>query len=172
MIISTIAELCIQFNKPLDLVRVAWVAGRNMRYFQEAFTQLRGVITQLEAARVVLDLNEMPDISVYDQIWLSTTFMPALLKLPLKQVVVVLSERRIYNQQVVEGVLSASALTIRFDVQFFAQPEAAMAWLTDDSPHLPALLQEWASSRCGALTRSADEVAEPRPPYGPPSSTT
>ncbi|QKG58061.1 hypothetical protein GKZ68_16395 [Hymenobacter sp. BRD128] len=151
----------------MDLVRVAWVAGRNMRYFQQAFTQLQSVITQLEAGRIVLELNAMPDIPVYDQIWLSTNFMPALLKLPLKQVVVVLSARRIYNQQVVEGVLAASAMNIRFDVQFFAQPEAALAWLTDDSPRLPALLREWAGS-CGALAPTTDEVAEPRPPYGRP----
>jgi hypothetical protein len=165
MIISSIAELCVQFDKPLNLVRVAWVAGRNMRYFQQAFTQLRGVITQLGPGRIVLDLNAMPDIPVYDQIWLSTTFMPALLKLPLKQVVVVLSARRIYNQQVVEGVLAASAMNIRFDVQFFAQPEAALSWLTDDSPRLSALLHEWANS-CGATTQIIDEVAEPRSPYG------
>jgi hypothetical protein len=167
MIISSIAELCVQFDKPLNLVRVAWVAGRNMRYFQQAFTQLRGVITQLGPGRIVLDLNAMPDIPVYDQIWLSTTFMPALLKLPLKQVVVVLSARSIYNQQVVEGVLAASAMNIRFDVQFFAQPEAALSWLTDDSPRLSALLHEWANS-CGAATRITDEIAEPRPPYGRP----
>ncbi|MBO2033188.1 hypothetical protein J4D99_17450 [Siccationidurans ginsengisoli] len=138
-----------------------------MRYFQQAFRQLREVITQLGASRVVLELNAMPDIPVYDQIWLSTTFMPALLKLPLKQVVVVLSARRVYNQQVVEGVLSASALNIRFDVQFFAQAEAAMAWLTDDSPRLPALLREWAGS-CGASAPATDEVAEPRAPYNQP----
>lgn len=167
MIISSIAELCVQFDKPLDLVRVAWVAGRSMRYFQQAFTQLCEVVTQLEAGRVVLELNAMPDISVYDQIWLSTTFMPALLKLPLRQAVVVLSARRVYNQQVVESVLAASALNIRFDVQFFAQPEAALAWLTDDSPRLPALLREWASS-CGASAPATGEVAEPRAPYNRP----
>ncbi|MGI4762169.1 MAG: hypothetical protein ACRYF0_15785 [Janthinobacterium lividum] len=165
MIINTIAELCVQHDKPLNLVRVAWLAGRNMRFFQQAFTQLRGIITQLGVGRVVLELNAMPDIPVYDQIWLSKVFMPALLKLPLQQVVVVLSARRVYNQQVVEGVLAASAMSILFDVQFFAQPEAALAWLTDDSPRLPALLREWASG-CGSHEPATDEVAEPRAPYG------
>lgn len=169
MIINTIAELCVQYDKPLNLVRVAWVAGRSMRCFRQAFTQLRSVATQLGVSRIVLELNAMPDIPVYDQIWLSTTFMPALFKLPLKQMVIVLSARRIYNQQVVEGVLGASALNIRFDVQFFAQPDAALAWLTDDSPRLPQLLHEWATS-CGAHTMASDEVAEPRPPYGRPGT--
>lgn len=167
MIINTVAELCVQHDKPLDLVRVAWLANRSMRYFQHAFTQLRAIIMQLGASRVVLELNAMPDIPVYDQIWLSTTFMPALLRLPLKQVVVVLSARRVYNQQVVEGVLAAAAMHILFDVQFFAQAETALAWLTDDSPRLPLLLREWAAS-CGASMPDTNEVAEPRPPYGRP----
>lgn len=167
MIINKIAELCIQHDKPLSLVRVAWVAGRSMRYFQQAFAQLLTLATELAPGRVVLELNAMPDIPVYDQIWLSTTFMPALLKLPLKQVVVVLSARRVYNQQVVEGILAAVAMSILCDVQFFAQPEAALAWLTDDSPRLPALLHEWADS-CGAFLPATDEVAEPLPPYQRP----
>jgi hypothetical protein len=170
MIINTVAELCVQHDKPLDLVRVAWVASRSMRYFQHAFTQLRTIIMQLKASRVVLELNAMPDIPVYDQIWLSTNFMPAILKLPLKQVIIVLSAQRVYNQQVVEGMLAASAMHILFDVQFFAQPEAALAWLTDDSPRLPLLLREWANG-CGASTMNTSEVAEPRPPYGPSGAT-
>ena len=167
MIITTIAELCVQHDKPLDLVRVAWMAGRSIRYFQQAFTQLHKIITQVGVSRVVLELNAMPDIPVYDQLWLSTTFMPALLKLPLKQVVVVLSAQRVYNQQVVEGVLAAASMSILFDVQFFAQSEAALAWLTDDSPRLPLLMREWASS-CGSHTLDTNEVAEPRPPYRRP----
>lgn len=167
MIINTIAELCIQHDKSLNLVRVAWLANRPIRYFQQAFTQLRGVITQLGVSRIVLELNAMPDIPVYDQIWLSTSFMPALLKLPLEQVVVVQSAQRVYNQHVVEGVLAAAARSIRFDVQFFAQPEAALAWLTDDSPRLPALLHEWAGSY-GVPARLPDEVAESSSSYRRP----
>lgn len=164
MIINSIAELYVQHDGPLNLVRVAWAAGGSMRYFQQAFTQLRDIMQQLGVARIVLELNAMPDIPVYDQMWMSTHFMPGLLKLPLQVVVVVLSARRVYNQHVVEGVLAASALHIKFDVQFFTQPEAAMAWLTEDSPRLPLLLREWAGSY-GAPAKPSDEVAEPRAPY-------
>lgn len=138
-----------------------------MRHFQQAFTQLRDIMQQLGVARIVLELNAMPDIPVYDQMWMSTHFMPGLLKLPLQVVVVVLSARRVYNQHVVEGVLAAAALHIKFDVQFFTQPEAAMAWLTEDSPRLPLLLREWAGSY-GAPASFSDEVAEPRAPYRRP----
>ena len=164
MIISSIAELCIQFDKPSDLMRVAWVGGRSMRHFRQAFAQLCDVAAQLEMSRVLLELNALPDIPVYDQIWLTTNFMPSVMKLPLKQVVIVLSARRVYNQQVVEGVLAAVARFIRFDVQFFAQPDAALAWLTDDSPRLPNLLREWAKN-CPTVASPTDELAEPRAPY-------
>jgi len=167
MIITTIPEFCIQYDEPADLLRVAWTAGRDMRRFQHAFTQLRGVIKQQAVYRVVLELNAMPDIPVYDQMWLSTSFMPALLKLALQQVVVVLSARRVYNQHVVESVLAAVETDIPFDVQFFAHAETALAWLTDDSPRLTDLLLEWADYH-PSPGHPSDEVAEPLAPYGRP----
>jgi hypothetical protein len=139
-----------------------------MRQFRPAFTQLCEMAAHLEVGRVLLELNALPDIPVYDQIWLSTTFMPAVLRLPLQQVVIVLSPQRVYNQQVVEGVLMAVAWLIKFDVQFFPQPEAGLAWLTDESPRLPALLREWATT-CGQDLPATDELAEPRAPYGLPA---
>jgi hypothetical protein len=160
MINKSIAEFCIQHDEHSSLMRVAWTAGRRMRHFQQAFTQLRELIKQTRAVRIILELSTMPDVSVYDQLWLSTSFMPALLKLPLKQVVIVLAAQCVYNQHVVEGLLAAVATTITFDVQFFAQPEAAMSWLTDDSPRLPALLAEWNSS-CGNALAARTNVAEP-----------
>jgi hypothetical protein len=67
-------------------------------------------------------------------------------------------------------VLSAVAWLIKFDVQFFAQSESGLAWLTDDSPRLPALLSEWAAT-CGEDAPTPDELAEPRAPYSQPNST-
>lgn len=164
MIIKEIEEFCIQNNDLLNVARVAWAGGRNMRHFQRAFTQLQCTLTQLGVGRVVLDLNALPDVPVYDQLWLSTSFMPALLSLPLRQMVVVLSGQRVYNQHVLEGLLAAVAKTIPFDVQFFANAEAAMAWLTDDSAHLPALFAEWAGG-CGSAYSPPSEVAEPAARY-------
>jgi hypothetical protein len=164
MIIKTIEEFCIQNNEFLNVARVAWVGGRNMRHFQRAFTRLQRVLTQIGVGRVVLDLNALPDVPVYDQLWLSTSFMPTLVKLPLRQIVVVLTGQRVYNQHVLEGLLAAVAKTIPFDVQFFANAEAAMAWLTDDSPQLPALFSEWGSG-CDSAHNAASEVAEPHAFY-------
>ena len=165
MIIKSITEFCAQYDEPLDLLRVTWQVGGNMRHFRLAFTQLSELAAQLAVGRVMLELNALPDVPVYDQLWLTTSFMPAVLKLPLRQVVIVLSPRRVYNQHVVEGLLMAVSRFIRFDVQFFAHAEPGLSWLTDDSPYLPALLREWAEG-CGAVAPAADEVGEPLVPYG------
>jgi hypothetical protein len=131
------------------VARVAWAGGRNMRHFQRAFTQLQRVLTHIGVGRVVLDLNALPDVPVYDQLWLSTTFMPALIKLPLRQMVVVLTGQRIYNQHVLEGLLAAVAKTIP---------------LTDDSAQLLGLFTEWANG-CGNAYSAPSEVAEPAARY-------
>ncbi len=165
MSIKSIAEFCAQYDEPLDLLRVAWTVGSNMRQFRPSFSRLIEVAAELAVGRVLLDLNALPDVPVYDQLWLTTSFMPAVLKLPLRQVVIVLSADRVYNQHVAEGLLMAVSPFIRFDVQFFPQPEFGLAWLIDDSPRLPELLREWAEG-CGASTLEADEIDEPRVPYG------
>jgi len=135
-----------------------------MRGFRDAFGKLQKLMARTGVGRVVLDLNALPDISVYDQLWLSTVFMPAVLVLPIKQAVIVLSPKHIYNHQVLEGLLLAVQLLIRFDVQIFAQPDAAMQWLTDYSPRLASLQAEWAQ-HYGPTPPPTDEVAEPRPEY-------
>ena len=148
------------------MVRAAWVGGRAMRGFREALSKLQKLTAQLQVGRILLDLNTLPEVSVYDQLWLSTVFMPSVLLLPLRQAVVVLSPKNVYNHHVVEGLLLAVAPLIRFDVQFFAQPDAGLQWLTDYSPRLPDLQREWQQG--GPAPPETDEVAEPRPSYQPP----
>ncbi len=159
------AEFCAQYDEPLDLLRVAWTVESSMRHFRPSFTRLVEVAAELAVGRVLLDINALPDVPVYDQLWLTTSFMPAVLKLPLRQVVIVLSAERVYNQHVAEGLLMAVSPFIRFDVQFFPQPEFGLAWLIDDSPRLPELLLEWAAG-CGNAASAAQQVSEPQVPYG------
>ena len=164
MIINSVKELCVQHDVELGIARVAWVGGRQVSGFRAAFGQLCLLVRQLEVGRVLLDLNTLPDISVYDQLWLSKSFIPSLLTLPLRQVVVVLTPKRIYNQHVVEDLLGVVSLHIRFDLQFFTQPEAGMHWLTDYSPRLPSLLIEWVQ-HCARVASKADDLAGPRAYY-------
>ena len=163
MIVNSVKELCVQHDAELEVIRIAWVGGRQISGFRTAFGEICQLVRQLAAQRVLLDLNTLPDISVYDQLWLSKNFIPSLFTLPLRQVVVVLMPKRIYNQHVVEDLLGAVSLQIRFDLQFFPQPEAGMHWLTDYSPRLPALLIEWVQ-HCARADKT-DDVTDPRAYY-------
>lgn len=163
MLIVSIKEFCIQYDSLLNMLRVEWVGGRNMRHFQDAFSQLVKLASELLVTRVVLDINTLPDVSVYDQLWLSKHFMPSLLQLSLQQAVVVLRNERVYNHHVVESLLADGILVDKIDVQLFTQVEAALQWITDNSPQLPQLLAEWTLA-AGAGGDDTD-IAEPRLRY-------
>ena len=163
MIIQEIGELLIQYHEPLGLLRTDWAAGRDMSQFRPAFERVLALAQRLAVPRVLMDLDALPDISVYDQAWLAAHWVPKAVELPLQQVVIVLSPRRVYNHQVVEGLLFVARPFIRFDVQFFSQPVPGLRWLSDYSPLLPGLLAEWDTAFGPA---GPGGVAEPKPRYG------
>lgn len=165
MIIKEISELLIQYSEPLSLLRTSWAAGRDMSQFRPTLDRLQVLAQRLGMSRYLLDLEALPDISAYDQQWLATQWLPRVLELPLKQLVIVLSPRRVYNSQVVENLLLVARPFIRFDVQFFSQPVPGLRWLSDYSPLLPELLAEW-DTAFGPAGPLPGGVAEPRPRYG------
>lgn len=143
MIFNQISALFIQEDVELRLLRVRWRGGRNMQQFREAASQLVELAQQRGTLRMLLELNEQPDVPVYDQLWLSTTLLPRAAKLPVRQLVVILSGNRVYNRHVLESLLNQFQKQIQTDIQFFAQSDAALDWLTDNSPRVPELLTEW-----------------------------
>lgn len=163
MIIQEISELLIQHSEPLGLLRLGWAAGRDMRQFRPAFDRALALARRLEVRRVLLDLDDLPDISVYDQAWLAAHWVPKAVELPFRQVVIVLSPRCVYNHQVVEGLLFMARPLIRFDVQFFSQPVPGLRWISDYSPLVPGLLAAWDTAFGPA---GPGGVAESRPRYG------
>ncbi|MGI4834485.1 MAG: hypothetical protein ACRYFK_13600 [Janthinobacterium lividum] len=136
--------MLIQEDAELRLLRVCWVGGRSTSAFREAASGLVDLVQQHGTHRLLLELNEQPDVPVYDQLWLSTTLLPRIAQLPVTQLVIILSSQRVYNRHVLESLLMQYQARIRADIQFFAQSEAALDWLTDNSPRVPALLAEWA----------------------------
>ncbi|OGX84820.1 hypothetical protein [Hymenobacter coccineus] len=167
MIINEIGELLMQHSEPLGLLRTNWAAGRDMSHFRDALTRAQAVAQRLSVRRCLIELDALPDISAYDQAWLATQWIPNSLHLSLKQVVIVLSPRRIYNQQAVEGLLLMARPFIKFDVQFFSQPVAGLRWLTDYSPLVPELLHEW-DVAFGPTPPPPGGVQEPRAYYDRP----
>lgn len=143
MIKSTIKELHIQHDEQLRMLRVNWAAGHDLRRFQPVLEQLSQLADRLRITHLLIGMENMPEISAYDQIWLGSQWLPKLLRLPLRQVVVVLASGQVYNQHAIETVLMGCVGYTKIDVQFFTQEVTGMHWLLDGVPRLPALLAEW-----------------------------
>jgi len=164
MIITDIKEFKIQYDEPLQLLRVEWAAGSDMRRLRPALEQLYQVATRLAVTHGLLTLDALPDISAYDQIWLGSQWLPRSGQLALKQAVIVLSSAKVYNQQAIETLMALNRRHVAFDFQFFGQNVSAMHWLTNESRRLPALLTEWEAA-FGLPGSEASWLAEPKAPY-------
>lgn len=168
MIINDIKEFNIQYDEPLRLLRIEWAGGHDMRRLRPALEQLHQLAHRLQITHGLLALNNLPDISAYDQIWLGSQWLPKAEGLPLKQAIMVLDSKQVYNQQAIETLIGFGRPQPKFDFQFFRQATAGMHWLTGDSQHLPALLAEWEAAY-GSAALAAHKLAEPVAPYGWPS---
>ncbi|HET9504767.1 MAG TPA: hypothetical protein VFO93_14585 [Hymenobacter sp.] len=167
MIITDIKEFRIQYDAPLRLLRVEWAGGHDMRRLRPALEQLHQLAHGLEVTHGLLAFANLPDISAYDQIWLGSQWLPRAERLAIRQAVLVLDARQIYNQQAIETLLMFSRPKPGIDFQFFRQAATGMQWLANDSPRLPLLFAEWAEAYGPALPAD-DAVAEPLPRYGRP----
>jgi hypothetical protein len=167
MIIVDIKEFNIQYDEPLRLLRVEWAGGLEMRRLRPALEQLRQLAYRLQPTHALLALNDLPDISAYDQIWLGSQWLPKAERLALRQAVVVLDTKQVYNQQAIETLLGFGRHQPQLDFQFFRQAAAGMQWLANDSVRLPVVFSEWVASY-GPASPNASVVAEPLPRYGRP----
>lgn len=164
MIITSISDFSLQYDEPLGLLRVEWASGTDMRTFRASIEQLLYLSRQLPVRCVLVNINTLPDISVYDQVWLGANWMPAVVRLPLERVVLVINRRRVHNQLAIDSLIGMAQPLIRFDIQFFSTVVPGLHWLSDYSDRLPALLAEWDALH-GPAALPATGAAEPRPQY-------
>ena len=136
-------SLRMQYDEALALLRAEWVPGGPPQQYQAALIQLLRAAQVRTVRHCFLDMPDMPDISVYDQVWLGANWMPAIVKLPLERVVLAIHRRRVHNQLAIDSLLAMFRGFIRFDIQYFPQPQPGMQWLSDHSERLPALLAKW-----------------------------
>lgn len=143
MIITSIPDFSLQYDEELSLLRVEWATGNDMRNIRASALQLLRLNQELGMRNLLLNMNTFPDISVYDQMWLGTHWMPGVVKLPLERVVIINNRHRIHNQLAIESMLALVRPFIRFDIQFFPNASSGMRWLSDFSPRLPEVIAEW-----------------------------
>ncbi|MGI4741005.1 MAG: hypothetical protein ACRYG7_38040 [Janthinobacterium lividum] len=167
MIINDIKELNIQYDEPLQLLRIEWVGGHDMRRLRPALEQLHQLAHRFRVTHALLALGNLPDISAYDQIWLGSQWLPKAERLHLKQAIVVLDSKQVYNQQAIETLMGFGRPQPKFDFQFFRQATTGMHWLTGDSPRLLDLLAEWEAAY-GSASPTENLLAEPMAHYGRP----
>lgn len=143
VIINSIPDFSLQYDEPLRLLRVEWASGADMRTFRTSAEQLLYLSRQLKVRHLLLNINTFPEISVYDQVWLSGNWLPGLVKLPLERIVLAIHRRRVHNQLAIDSLIAPAQAAIRFDIQFFTTVVPGLHWLSDYSDRLPALLAEW-----------------------------
>lgn len=166
MIINSIFDLSLQYDEPLSLLRIEWASGTDMRTFRASAERLLHLCQQLQVRRLLLNMNTLPDISVYDQVWLGVHWMPVVVQLRLERVVLVIHRRRVHNQLAIEALIAVVKPLIHFDIQYFTQPVPGLHWLSDYSDRLPALLAEWDALH-GPTLWPLPGAGEPRPFYRP-----
>lgn len=160
MLISSIPDLCLQYDEPLGLLRLEWVSGADTRTLRPSAGQLLRLARQLAVRHLLLNMNTVPDISAEDELWLGTNWMPGIVQLPLERLVLVIASDQIHNQLAIESLHDLVQPTIRFDAQYFADSVAALHWLTDNSARLPALLAEW-DAQAAAAAPGPEAAAKP-----------
>lgn len=143
MLLAHHPSLRMQYDEELTLLRAEWVPGAAPQQYQAALTHLLQAARARTVRHCFLDMANMPDISVYDQIWMSLHWVPDIVRLPLERVVFNIGPRRAYNQLTVESLIALARTFIQFDIQFFSQPRAALGWLSNDAARLSGLLAEW-----------------------------
>jgi hypothetical protein len=103
------------------------------------------MLQELAVDQLLIDMNSVPNLPLADQLWLGDHWMPALVALPLKRLILVISSVQIHNQLAIDALHDLVKPSIRFESQYFADMESALDWATDSSPRLPALHAEWAA---------------------------
>lgn len=143
MIINSIPAYCLQYDEALGLLRLEWVSGGNTRLFRACAEQLLRLARRLAVRHLLLDLNTVPDISVADQLWLGSHWMPGLVQLPLENLVLAIDQTQVHNQLAIDALHDLVQPAIRFASHYFPDPESAVRWLAEGTDRLPALLAEW-----------------------------
>lgn len=147
LIFRHISDVCLQYDEELGVLRLEWVASTDTSRLRKSAEELMLLLQTLAVRHLLLDMDSMPDLPVADQEWLGRQWMPCLVALPLERLVLVIDTGRVHNQLAIDALHDLIQPAIRFDSQYFSDPESAMDWLTEGSDRLPALEAEWAAQR-------------------------
>jgi hypothetical protein len=104
------------------------------------------LIEQNTISEGLIDLRGRPRISPEQQLWVATNWLPRVSVPAIQHVAFIMSKTGLYNQMVIEAMHYAARHFIRYEVQFFSEPDSALDWLLSfqDSTAQARLELEWA----------------------------
>ncbi|WP_426059602.1 hypothetical protein [Hymenobacter sp. B1770] len=143
MIINHIPDFNLQYDEALGLLRLEWVSGEATHTLRTSAEQLLLLARKLAVRSLLIDMNSVPNISVEDELWLGSHWMPGIVQLPLERLVLAIDSSQLHNQLAIDALHDLVQPAIRFDSHYFSDALSAMQWLTEGTNRLPALLAEW-----------------------------
>lgn len=154
-----IPGLRVQFIEKISLLRIQWdVNWHQLHEFRGALRAVAQMVGEQRIRQFVIDMNGLPSLSLDDQLWLGTQWLPEVSSHGAELVALVLPTTNMYNQMVVEGLIRASRHFIDYDIQFFSDPVEGLDWLISDYPEqIEKMEGEW-NARFGVLSRVAVKV--------------
>ncbi|TGD83288.1 hypothetical protein [Hymenobacter wooponensis] len=143
MLIKSIPDFCLQYDELLGLLRLEWISAGDTHTLQHSATQLLLLAQTLRVQVLLLDMNTVPNISIDDELWLGTHWMPGIVQLPLRHLVLTIDGSQVHNQLVVDALHDLVQPAIHFESHYFPTPEAALEYFAEGTNRLPQLLAEW-----------------------------
>ncbi|MBB4603144.1 hypothetical protein HNQ93_003773 [Hymenobacter luteus] len=146
--ILSLFDFIAQYSPEVAFLRIQWRAGtHSMARFQASLNSVAYLLEQGDVRDFIIDLHELPSISIEDQMWLTTQWIPRVSVPALQQVGLVLPARDVYNQLVVESLIRLGRHFMHYDIQFFPHLPPALDWLVGQyNPVTEAELEaEWAA---------------------------
>lgn len=143
--ILTLPAIRAQFFASPSLLRFQWnTTQTTLHGFRKGMESIAQVIEQNNVRQTLVDMNGLPSLTLDDQFWVGSTWLPRVAKGAVERVALVLPTRNMYNQLVVEGLVRTGRHFMRYDIQFFSNTDEAADWLIGDQPPvLAALHSEW-----------------------------
>ncbi|WP_426491576.1 hypothetical protein [Hymenobacter sp. 102] len=142
----TLHDIRAQFAPEYALLRFQWQpADAAFPRFQLSMSAVAQLVEYGVVRSVVLDLHDLPPLSLSDQLWLATQWLGRVSVPAVERVALVLPASNVYNNMVVESLLYAGRTFIRYEVQFFSNVAGALDWMLEYAPQgaQVVLEQEW-----------------------------
>ena len=143
MILTSIPDFRLQHDAPLGLLRLEWVSEANTATLRSSAEALLDQARQLAIRILLIDMNTVPNISVADELWLGTHWMPGIVQLPLHHLILAIDGTHVHNQLAIDALHDLVQPAIRFESHYFSDAGSALHWLCEGTGRLPALLAEW-----------------------------